>query len=111
MGKTMKYIEVLQYCLALPDTSKHYSSQAGNAFSLTAGDAAFAYFETGAPIQWQFVVRVTEELYDKLHNPPQVRKTDRGDGHWLVITRVENFDEGLLKELIHWSYEQVHQHA
>ena len=103
----MTYADVLKYCLALPDTQKRYSSNSGKGFSLNVGDEPFAYFETGAPIQWQFVIRVTEALLDELCHPPQVRKTERGEGHWLIIARVENFDEERLKELIRWSYRQV----
>ena len=101
----MTYADVLKYCLALPDTQKCFSSN-GKAFSLTVGNVPFAYFETGAPIQWQFVIRVTEALYEELPRPPQVRKTERGEGHWIIIARVENFDEKKLKEMILWSYQQ-----
>jgi hypothetical protein len=66
-----------------------------------------AYFETGAPIRWQFVVRVTAALVGELCRLPQVRKTERGEGHWLIIARVGNFDEERLKELIQWSYQQA----
>lgn len=107
----MKYVDVLKYCLALPAAQKHYSSASGNAFSLTVGNEPFAYFETGAPIQWQFVIRVTPVLFDELHKPPQVRKTERDKGHWLTIARVENFDEEHLKELIQWSYRQALKHT
>lgn len=107
----MKYSDVLKYCLALPDTQKHYSSNSGNAFSLTVDNEPFAHFETGAPIQWQFIVRVTAALHEELHNPPQVRKTEREKGHWLIIARVENFEEERLKELIQWSYRQALAHA
>lgn len=103
----MTYSDVLKYCLSLPNTQKHYSSTKGNAFSLSVGDEAFAYFETGAPIQWQFVVRVTPALFEQLHRPPQVRKTEKENGHWLTIARVENFDEDYLKQLIQWSYQQA----
>ncbi len=107
----MKYGDVLNYCLSLPAAEKHYSSASGNAFSLSVGTEPFAYFETGAPIQWQFVVRVTAVLFEELYFPPQVRKTERGEGHWLIIARVENFDEDRLKELVHWSYQQAAQSA
>jgi predicted DNA-binding protein (MmcQ/YjbR family) len=103
----MTYADVLKYCLSLPDTKKHYNSDKGNAFSLKVGNEPFAYFETGAPIQWQFVVRVTPALFDQLHRPPQVKKTEKEKGHWIIITRVENFDETQLKDLIQWSYQQA----
>lgn len=59
----MKYVDVLNYCQSLPDVQKHYSSGSCNAFSLKVANEPFAYFETGAPIQWQFVVRVTAALF------------------------------------------------
>ncbi len=103
----MKYIEVLQYCLSLPGTRKESETGQGQRFTLLAGDEPFALFETGAPIQWQFLVRATEADCEELYDPPHIRTSDRGPGHWLVILRVENFDDERLKALILWSYEQA----
>ncbi len=104
---TMKYIDVLKYCLSLPDTRKESEVGQGQRFTLLRQDQPFAFFETGAPIQWQFVIRVSADQYESFYNPPQVRKTDRKPGFWIVITRVENFDGELLKDLIQWSYQQA----
>lgn len=119
----MKYVEVMQYCLSFPGSQRELVNSSGNAFALTAGSRVFGYFETGAPIQWQFSLKVTPENYEALPNPPQVRQnrvrqdkaredkatedSARQDDYWITIQRVENFDEKLLKELIDWSYQQA----
>lgn len=104
----MTYPEVMKYCLSLPGAQRNVLSAANDAMALMVGSNAFGYFETGAPIQWQFSVRVTPEHYEALPNPPQVRQaSDKPDDHWITIQRVENFDGKLLKALIDWSYHQV----
>lgn len=106
----MKYVEVMQYCLSFPNSERRVLNRSGNAFALTVGSKPFGYFETGAPIQWQFSLQVTPQHYDELPNPPQVRQASGKPGdNWITIQRVENFDEEFLKELIDWSYQQVAQ--
>ena len=62
-------------------------------------------FETGAPIQWKLSLEVSEEQFRVLIYPPQITQAkDKPAGHWITIARVENCDEGLLKELIAGSY-------
>ena len=116
----MKYIDVMKYCLSLPNSQRRAITPAGNKFALLAGESVFGYFETGAPIQWQFSLPVSAQRFDNLLNPPQVRhadtsheqfpwrqKPDLQHENWITIQRVENFDEVLLKELIDWSYRQA----
>ena len=106
----MKYTEVMKYCLSFPDAERELLSPAGNAFALTVGSRAFGYFETGAPIQWRFSVRVSEQQFHELPNPPQVRQArDKPEDHWITIARVENFDGEFLKELIEGSYQRALQ--
>lgn len=51
---------------------------------------------------------VSPELFEALPAPPQIRKaTDKEDGDWITIQRVENFDTEHLKQLITWSYHQA----
>lgn len=104
----MTYIDVVRYCLSFPGTQRQVLNEAGNAFGLMVGQSMFGHFETGAPIQWQFTLRVTPEHFEELPNPPHVRQAQSPQGdHWITIRRVENFDDQLLKNLIDWSY----QHA
>ncbi|GAB1260463.1 MmcQ/YjbR family DNA-binding protein [Aurantivibrio plasticivorans] len=111
----MKYSEVMTYCLSFPETKRQALSAEGNAFALLAQSSPFGYFETGAPIQWRFSLRVTESHFNDLANPPLVRKAgDKGKegqhDYWITIQRVENFSETLLKELIQWSYQRALEH-
>lgn len=107
----MKYSDVLKFCLALPGTTRQPLSERGQSFALAVDSMPFAFFETGAPIQWQFVVRVNDVLATELIDPPHVRAASSGagrdDGHWLTILRVENFAEEQLKSMISWSYQQA----
>ena len=104
----MNYIDVMKYCLSFPDAERKLITPSGNEFALTVGENSFGYFETGAPIQWQFTLRVTPENFDELPNPPKVRQAKhRPEDHWITIERVENFDGELLKELIAWSYQRA----
>lgn len=104
----MTYIDVMKYCLALPDASRQQLDGSGHAFALLVGSQMFGYFETGAPVHWQFSLRVDPKHYDTLINPPMVRPVpDRVDDHWITIQRVENFDGGKLKNLIDWSYQSA----
>ena len=106
----MKYIDVMKYCLSFPQSERKLLNSAGNAFALLAGSTPFGFFETGAPIQWQFSLPVEPQRFDELLNPPQVRQAKyKPNDHWITIQRVENFDEVLLKELIDWSYQQAVQ--
>lgn len=101
----MNYIDVMKYCLSFPDTQRQVLTASGTKFALIVKDKPFGYFETGAPIQWQFSLRVTAEHFEELPNPPMVRKaTDKPEDHWITIERVENFNSHHLKELISWSY-------
>lgn len=101
----MTYIDVMKYCLSLPDSRRQSLNASGNAFALLVGSQVFGYFETGAPIHWQFSLRVTPDDFDSLVNPPMVRPTpDREEDYWITIERVENFDGRQLKDLIDWSY-------
>ena len=104
----MNYIDVMKYCLSFPDAERTLITPSGNEFALTVGPHPFGYFETGAPIQWQFTLRVTPERFDELPDPPKVRQAKhREEDHWITIERVENFDGDLLKELIAWSYQRA----
>ena len=104
----MKYVEVMRYCLSLPNTKQEALNASGKAFALKVGNNVFGQFETGAPIAWQFKLRVTPEHYEELPNPPKVRQVkDMDDDNWLIIERVENFDDEFLKELIDWSYQRA----
>lgn len=104
----MTYIDVMKYCLSLPGAERKAVSPSGNRFAFTIGANIFGYFETGAPIQWQFSLRVTPEHFDELPNPPKVRQVaEWTEDHWITIRRVENFDGEFLKELIGWSYQRA----
>jgi predicted DNA-binding protein (MmcQ/YjbR family) len=104
----MTYNEVMKFCLSFPGAERKTLTESGNAFGLMVGTKMFGYFETGAPIHWQFSLRVTPEHFDELPSPPNVRKvTEREDDHWLTIARVDSFDGELLKELISWSYQRA----
>lgn len=108
----MQYVEVIKFCLSLPRTKRVAASDLGNAFKLCVDESVFGYFETGAPVQWHFSLRVAPDKSDDFLNPPSVRKAaDKTDDNWLTIQRVENFDEDLLKELIQGSYERAQQAA
>lgn len=101
----MTYIDVVKYCLTFPNTHRQILNQTGNAFALMVDSQMFGHFETGAPVQWQFSLRVTPEDFETLPMPPHIRQADlQGGGHWVTIRRVENFDDHLLKSLIDWSY-------
>lgn len=102
----MKYVDVMKYCLAKPGATRVAVNAAGTAFGFSVNERFFAYFETGAPIQWRFSLQVTASNFEKLQFPPKVLPaTDKPEGHWLTIVRVESFDEDLLLELIDWSYQ------
>ncbi|WP_290580403.1 hypothetical protein [Ketobacter sp.] len=104
----MNYIDVMKFCLALPKAERKLLTPSGTAFALTVDSNTFGYFQTGAPIQWQFTLRVTPQHYVELPDPPRVRQVkEQPDEHWLTIERVENFDGELLKQLITWSYQQA----
>ncbi|HAG93274.1 MAG: hypothetical protein CMK83_17820 [Pseudomonadales bacterium] len=104
----MKYVDVMKYCLSLPQSRRSGLSPTGNAFALMVGEKTFGYFETAVPIQWQFSLRVSPEHFVELPNPPQVRQANNAhDGYWITIQRVENFNAELLRELIAWSYQQA----
>lgn len=104
----MNYIDVMKYCMSFPDAERKLLKASGTAFALTVGPNTFGYFETGAPIQWQFSLRVTPQHFDELPDPPKVRQVkDKVNEHWITIERVENFDGELLKELIAWSYQSA----
>jgi predicted DNA-binding protein (MmcQ/YjbR family) len=104
----MTYKEVIKFCMALEGVSRKVLGEQGNAFALTVADSIFAYFETGAPIQWRLSLQVTAQNYDRLHFPPKtIQDKNRPGGNWLTIVRVESFDEQLLVELITWSYQQA----
>ncbi len=104
----MNYIDVMKYCLAFPNAERQPLTKSGNAFALMVNGTAFGYFETGAPIQWQFTLRVSEVNFETMPNPPMVRKASKtDDDHWLTIERVENFNGELLKELIAESYQRA----
>lgn len=101
----MKYSEVLKYLVNFPGAVKAPLNDTGTAFGFKVGETIFAYFETGAPIQWKLTLRVNEQQFQQLHYPPQILQArDKPPGYWLTIVRLENFDEPLLKELIEGSY-------
>lgn len=101
----MKYSEVMKYLVNFPEAVKTPLNDTGTAFGFMVGGTIFAYFETGAPIQWKLTLRVSELQYNELHYPPQILQArDKPPGYWLTIVRLENFDEPLLKELIEGSY-------
>jgi len=102
----MKCAEVFQYCRELPQSEQKTLDQDGTAIAFVAAEKPFAFFETGAPIQWKFSIQVTEELYEALHRPPKVRQTDKGEGFWLTIIGVDDYPEDELVEMIDWSYQQ-----
>lgn len=103
----MHAADVMKYCLELPETERHSLTGQGTSFSFTINSEPFAYFETGAPIQWQFSLRVSDELFVIMHNPPMVRQAAKPNDNWITINRVENFDDSYLKELIRWSYRKA----
>lgn len=104
----MTYNEVMKFCLSFPGAERQPLSTPGNAFALMVDTKIFGYFETGAPIHWQFSLRVTPEHFNELPNPPKVRQVkDREDDHWITIARLDSFDGELLKELIGWSYQRA----
>lgn len=104
----MTYTDVVKYCLTFPNTRRQVLSDSGSAFALMVDTRMFGHFATGAPVQWQFSLRVTPEDFKALPYPPHVRQDDsRQDDHWITIRRVENFDEHLLKSLIDWSYRKA----
>lgn len=107
----MKYVDVIRYCQSLPHTSKQEYSSDGTAFSFNVGEHPFAWFETGAPIQWKFSIQVTPDLFDQLHSPPKVVQVDKPGGQWLKITRIETFDEPQVKAWIDWSYQWSYQQS
>lgn len=101
----MKYSEVIKYIQSHDKVVKQSLNPNGTAFGFCVEDVIFAYFETGAPIQWRLTLEVTEAQYVELHFPPQiVQARDKPEGHWLTIVRLENFDEELLTQLIDASY-------
>ncbi|WP_317931604.1 hypothetical protein [Halioxenophilus sp. WMMB6] len=102
----MKCAEVIKYCLSLPDSEQQLLNSEGTSMAFTIGKRPFAYFETGAPIQWQFSLQVTEALFNDLYSPPKIRQVEKGDGYWLTITRVENFADEDLMDMIRWSYRE-----
>ncbi len=104
----MKYVDVVRHCMALAGVTRSTISASGNAFSFNVNNEVFAYFETGAPIQWRFSLRVTAQQYEELHYPPKVLQAkDKPGGPWLTIVRVESFDETLLVDLINASYQST----
>ncbi len=108
----MKYVEVLKYCLSLPDSARKPLNDSGMAFAFTVGDSVFGHFATGAPIQWKLSLRVTQQHFEELPNPPRIRQARDQfnidhDDYWITIARVENFDDDFLKELIDWSYQRA----
>jgi len=104
----MSYIDVMKYCLSFPNAARKPLTASGTVFALVVGESAFGYFETGAPIQWQFSLRVPAEQFDSLPNPPMVRQaSDKPDDNWITIERVENFNSNSLRELISWSYQKA----
>ena len=111
----MKCAEVIQYCKGLPKSALKPLNKPGTHISFVVNnegeEKAFAFFETGAPIQWQFSVRVTEEQFESMQSPPRIRAADKPDGYWITIARVENYDEDELIDLIQWSYQQARQQA
>ena len=110
----MKYVDVMKYCLSLPDAARKPLNAEGNAFAFTVGESVFGHFATGAPIQWRLSLRVTLQNFEALPSPPRIRQaqdqfnTDHDD-YWITITRVENFDDDQLKALIDWSYQRAQQ--
>lgn len=104
----MTYIDVVKYCLTFPNAHRQVLSQSGNVFALMVNNETFGQFETGAPVQWQFSLRVTPEDFEALPNPPHIRQADtQARDYWITIRRVENFDEQQLKKLIEWSYRKA----
>jgi len=111
----MKYVEVLKYCLSLPQSERKSLNGEGSAFALTVSDSVFGHFATGAPIQWRLSLRVTQQHFEELPSPPRIRQAQdqfniEHDDFWITISRCENFDDDLLKDLINWSYQRA-QHA
>lgn len=104
---TIKYADVFNYCLSLPDVNQQIHADRGKAFSFNVQGRPFAWFETGAPIQWKFSLRVENDLYHTLLNPPKVCQADKPDGQWLMISRIETFDEPQVMELIDGSYQSA----
>ncbi|HRH77762.1 MAG TPA: MmcQ/YjbR family DNA-binding protein [Cellvibrionaceae bacterium] len=101
----MKYSEVIPYILSFDHVVKRTLNDAGTAIGFSVQERMFAFFETGAPIQWKLSLEVSEEQFRVLIYPPQITQAkDKPAGHWITIARVENCDEGLLKELIAGSY-------
>lgn len=107
----MNYVDVIRYCLALPNTRRETTSASGNAFAINYAEVPFGTFRTGAPVQWKFSLRVSEMQHRDMHNPPrifQAKTEDQWDNdYWLTIARVESCDEAQLKEMIDWSYQRT----
>lgn len=101
----MTYHQVIKYCATQQGVNRKTLNTLGTAFAFEVADTIFAYFETGAPIQWRLSVRVSEDDFNNLHFPPKVLQSkDKLDDRWLTIMRVENFDETQLNTLIDYSY-------
>ncbi|HMW49997.1 MAG TPA: MmcQ/YjbR family DNA-binding protein [Cellvibrionaceae bacterium] len=101
----MKYSEVIPYILSFDQVTRRTISESGTAIVFCLQERIFAYFETGAPIQWKLSLEVSEAQLRELIYPPQITHAkDKPAGHWITIARVENCDEELLKELIAGSY-------
>lgn len=101
----MKCAEVIKFCRQIPGSEQRNLNHLGTAIGFFAQGVQFALFETGAPIQWQFSLPVSEDLYESLHSPPRILKADKGDGHWITIARVENFPDDELISLIKQAYQ------
>lgn len=101
----MKYSEVIPYILSFDQVTRRTISETGSAIVFCLQEQIFAYFETGAPIQWKLSLEVSEEQLAELIYPPQITQAkNKPDGHWITIARVENCEEQLLKDLIAGSY-------
>lgn len=104
----MQYMDVAKFCLSLPEAQRTSLSKSGSAFMFSVKGNAFGYFETGAPVQWRFSLRADQADIEDLVDPPRVQiDKSKTDDLWLVIGRVEAFDEALLLEKIRQSYNKA----
>lgn len=103
----MKCADLMKLCQSLPGVGQQQRTGKINEIAFSVGDQPFARFTTGAPIQWRFTVLSTADKLDQCLNPPRVTQATDYPGYWLSVSRVENIDDELIQQWLHWAYDQV----
>ena len=100
--------QLKSFCKGFAGTTETLHGNPSNVLVYTVGAKNFAYFKTSEPEMWRFSIRVSPDRFLELTDRAGVKPARyMGRFHWITITKVHEFPDSYLTELVEWSYRKA----